>query len=151
MEAALNAPPATASHPWFVRSTLLVLGAGVCMHAALLAFGRDWLPQAVAASAFLVLMALSTLVAIGLWALRRAGRPGGHRHRLLYDLTAVYSTVAVLVHFGAYLTQRTELLRSFPDWFGFAVVALQLALSVALWRTGPRRGEVAAAAPPPRG
>ena len=56
----------------------------------------------------------------------------------------------MLVHFGAYLTERSELLRAFPDWFGFAVVALQLALGVGLWRSGLRPGEAAAAAPPPR-
>jgi hypothetical protein len=140
VEAALHAPPRTASHPRFVGITLPVLGAALSLHAALLVLGRDWLPQALATSAFLVLAVLCTLVALGFWSFRRGAWLGGRRQRRLYDLTAVYSSVAVLIHLGAYLTQRTELLRAFPDWFGFAAVALQLALGVALWRTGPRPG-----------
>jgi uncharacterized membrane protein YhdT len=140
MEATLNTPQRTGYYGWFVRAAVLVLGVGVGLHVALLLFGRDWLPQGLAVSAFLVLAVLSPLIALGLWAFRRGQRPGDRRGRLRYGVAAVYSTVAVLVHFGAYLTQRTELLRSFPDWFGFVVVGLQLALVVALWRASARAG-----------
>lgn len=109
----MTARPSSTSRDWFVTSALLVLGAGVSLHVMRMVFGTGWLPRPVPELAFLVLLVSVTLVAAGRWAF-----PAHGEVTVLTRVAAVRFTLSLPVHLSTYLTQRTELLRAFPDWFG---------------------------------
>lgn len=110
------AGPSTANRDWFRTTALLVLGGGVSVHVTRMVFGTAWLPPLAPELAFLVLAVLVLLVVAGLWTFRAHGRL-----KVLARLAAVLFRLSLPVHLSTYLTQRTELLRAFPDWFGLLV------------------------------
>ena len=74
-------------------AALLVLGAGVSLHATRLVFGTDWLPPAVPELASLVLAVLVTLVAADLWA-----SPAHGQVTVLTRVAAVLFTLSLPVY-----------------------------------------------------
>jgi hypothetical protein len=130
-------PPSTANRDGSLTVALLVLGAAVSVHMARMVFGTDWLPPTLSQLAFLILAVLMTLVATGLWIFRAHGRV-----RVLTRVAAVLFTLSLPVHLSTFLTQRTELLRAFPDWFGLLVTMVQFACILGLWWFDPERRAV---------
>lgn len=119
---------------WFIRIVVAVLAAGVGLHASRGVLGNDLL-----LAGFLILAASVTLIAVGMWIFRGLVQAHGGWQRSLYVPIAVFFALSLPIHLSTYLTQRTDLLRAFPDWFGMLVTAVQLAMAIGLWRTSPRQ------------
>jgi len=119
---------------YFRHMAIATLIIGMYLHVTSLFIGRDLLQRYILTPGFDMLLAIPmTYAGIVGWLSWKQVSFDRTWKRVLYGFILVYFTISISIHVQTYLTQSTDYINAFPDWYSYFVLVLMTVMLVFVW------------------
>lgn len=123
------------THGYYSKQAAIVtLVTGMYLHFTSILIGRDLFLQHVLTPQFDMVLAIPmTYAGISGWLAWRLVVFDRNWKKVFYAFIMTYFTISIFIHVRTFVTQSTEYVRAFPEWYSFAVLVLMTAMLLFIW------------------
>jgi ABC-type spermidine/putrescine transport system permease subunit II len=119
---------------YFRYAAIATLITGMYLHVTSLFIGRDLLQQYILTPAFDMLLAIPmTYAGIVGWISWKQVFFNRGGEKFFYGFILVYFTISIPIHVQTFLTQSTDYINAFPNWYSYPILALMTLMLIFVW------------------
>lgn len=114
-------------------AVITVIG-GIYLHLTSLFIGRDLLKQYILTPQFDMAFAIPMVYAgVAGWLSWNKVVFNSGWQKVFYAFVMTYFTISIPIHVQTYLTQSTDYIDAFPEWYSYPILALMTAILLFAW------------------
>jgi len=123
------------AHGYYAKhAAILTLIMGMYLHTTSLLIGRDLFLEYVLTPQFDMVLAIPmTYAGIFGWLAWKQVVFDHTWKKVFYAFIMAYFTISIPIHIRTFVTQSTEYIRAFPEWYSFVVLVMMTAMLLFMW------------------